>query len=332
MKTAEEILLAAKCGDLFSQNTEQVVKAEYRQMAKVYHPDTCKLPNATDVFKKINEMYMHAMELIKVGKWEMSNMLSFHSAAGKEYRTYFLRSVDFELGTMYAADKSVTYMLDQVYKKYFDNALEQIKKLKYANGEMEKEISRYMPNIRFSFDTDDGKHCLILNKTPDVFLLSDVLKHYNGSIPDRHVAWIISRLCNLCCYFGYAGIVHHGLTLENILISPQYHTLMPYGGWWYTRNLGDKLLGVSKSVYDVMPVKAKGDKAAVFQTDLESVKMIGRQLLGTESAPQAMLDYLNSGSSTDPMKEFEIWNKALDAAYGKRKFVEMPVTKTDIYK
>ena len=332
MKSPDEILSASKCGDIFSQNTDSVVKTEYRQMAKAYHPDQCGLPNATEITMKLNQLYEQAMEMIAAGKWEMSNMLSFHSIDGKEYRTKFLKSEDFELGVMYVSDNSVTFMLDQSHKKYFDNAVSQIKGLKYADDKMRQEISRYMPNTRFAFDTDDGKHCLIINKTPDVFLLSDVLDFYNGSIPDRHVAWIISRLCNLCCYFGYHGIVHHGLTVENCFISPQYHTLMPFGGWWYARPMGEKLLGVSKAVYDIMPIKAKSEKVAVYQTDLESMKLIGRKLLGSGNAPQPLLDFLNSGSSPDPMKEFQKWGKTLDAAYGKRQFIEMPVSKTDIYK
>ena len=143
---------------------------------------------------------------------------------------------------------------------------------------------------------------------------------------------MICRLCNLCCYFGYHGIAHNGLTVENCFISPQYHTLMPFGGWWYARPMGEKLLGVSKAVYDIMPVKAKSEKVAVYQTDLESMKLIGRKLLGSGNAPQPLLDFLNSGSSPDPMKEFQKWGKTLDAAYGKRQFIEMPVSKTDIYK
>lgn len=56
MKTADEILNASKCGDIFSQGDERIVKAEYRQMARAYHPDICTLPNASKVFAKLNKM------------------------------------------------------------------------------------------------------------------------------------------------------------------------------------------------------------------------------------------------------------------------------------
>ena len=37
IKTADEILNASKCGDIFSQGDEKVVKAEYRQMTYVHY-------------------------------------------------------------------------------------------------------------------------------------------------------------------------------------------------------------------------------------------------------------------------------------------------------
>ena len=188
-----------------------------------------------------------------------------------------------------------------------------------------------MPHIKYQFETHDGRYCLIVDKTPDVFLLSDILAYYKETIPDRHAAWIISRLCNLCCYFNYLDIAHNGLTLQTCFISPALHTILPLGGWWYTAKEGEKMLGVPKDIYDVMPVKAKSDKISCARTDLEALKLIGRQIVDKKEAPKPMLEFLNSGS-TDAIQEFGKWSLALDDSYGKRRFVEMKIDKTDIYK
>lgn len=329
--TADKILAAKKCGDLFSKADKATVVLEYRKLAKEFHPDVCHSPNAEDIFKHLSKLYEEALSLLAQGRWEISNVVSIHDNCGKTYQSRYLRSFQFELGTAYIADLSVTYILDKQNKRFFDNALKQIGALKYANQNMEEEFSRYLPKIKHQFETRDGQYCLILDKTPDVFLLSDILDYYENSIPDRHAAWIISRLCNLCCYFDYLDIAHNGLTLQNCFISPAFHTVFPLGGWWYTQQDGDKMLGVPKVIYDVMPVKVKSSKASSKRTDLEAAKLIGRQIIDKSSAPKPILDFLSSGTST-AIKEFEKWNKTLDASYGKRHFVEMKIGKTDIYK
>ncbi|MCM1222869.1 MAG: hypothetical protein NC548_51265 [Lachnospiraceae bacterium] len=332
MKTADEILAANKCGDLFSCRDKDKVRAEYKQMARAYHPDICTLPNASAVFAKLNELHDKAMKLIEKGEWEVSNLFEIRDTKGRRYSTKYLKSFTFELGTAYIADQSLTYLFDTEHTAFYENAVAQINNIKYANARMEQEFSRLMPKVKYTFRTDDGRCCLILNKTPDVFLLSDVLDFYNGQIPDRHVAWIVSRLCNLCCFFDYTGISHNGLVVQNCLVSPQYHSLLPLGGWWYAREHGRQLLGVPKAVYDVMPIKAKSDKISAIGTDLEAAKLIGRQISDISTIPVAVKEFLEAGASSKAKDEFSKWNAALDRAYGERKFIEMKVSKSDIYR
>lgn len=249
--TADKILAAKKCGDLFSKADKATVVLEYRKLAKEFHPDVCPLPNAEDVFKHLSKLYEEALDLLAQGQWEISNVVSIRDNCGKTYQGRYLKTFQFELGVAYVADLSVTYILDKQNKRFFDNAINQIGALKYANPNMEEEFSRYLPKIKHQFETRDGQYCLILDKTPDVFLLSDILAYYKNSIPDRHAAWIISRLCNLCCYFDYLGMAHNGLTLQNCFISPTFHTVLPLGGWWYAQQDGNKMLGVPKAIYDI---------------------------------------------------------------------------------
>lgn len=332
MKTADEILNANKCGDIFSRGDADSIKSEYRQMARAYHPDICTLPNAGEVFSKLHKLYDTALALLEKGEWEVSNLFEVRDTTGRRYSTKYLKSFDFELGTAYIADLSLTYLFNQEHTVFFENAITQIKELRYANANMEKEFSRLMPKIKYSFKTNDGRYCLILDKTPDVFLLTDVLDYYGGHIPDRHAAWIISRLCNLCCFFDYLGITHNGLVIQNCLISPQYHSLLPLGGWWYAMPQGKRLLGVPKAVYDVMPVKAKSDKISAIGTDLEAAKQIGRQISDMGATPTAIKQFLEAGASSKAKDDFSKWNAALDKAYGERKFIEMRVSKSDIYR
>lgn len=331
MLTAQQILSSKKCGDLFSSADKQVVIAEYREIARAYHPDISSDPQANEVMAKVNQLYEEALKLIESGAWEVSNRLILRDKSGKKYIGKYLKQFPFELGEAYIANSTVTYVFKENQKRFFDNAVSQIKGLRYANKKMEEEMSRFMPRILYALSLDDGRFCLVLNKPEDVFLLSDIKDFFGGSLPDRHVAWIMSRLSNLCCYFSYTGIAHNGLTLQNCFICPSKHSILPLGGWWYAQRIGEKMLGVPSAVYDIMPIKAKSEKLSDIITDLESTKLIGRQLSDISSLPKPFQSFLNSGSAHNAIEEFNRWNTTLDKSYGERKFVNMQVTKTDIY-
>ena len=162
MVTSQEILWAKKCGDIFSSDCKQDVIAEYREIARVYHPDISTDPKANEVMAKVNQLYEEALRLIDAGTWEVSNQIILKDKSGKKYVGRYLKQVPFELGEAYIANSSVTYLFAQKNKKFFDNAVEQIKGLRYANRKMEDEISRFMPQILYALSLEDGRYCLSL--------------------------------------------------------------------------------------------------------------------------------------------------------------------------
>ena len=66
------------------------------------------------------------------------------------------------------------------------------------------------------------------------------------------------------------------------------------------------MLGVPSAVYDIMPIKAKSEKLSDIITDLESAKLIGRQLSDISSLPKPFQSFLNSGSAHNP-GDMTIW-------------------------
>ena len=181
MLTAQQILSSKKCGDLFSSADKQVVIAEYREIARAYHPDISSDPQANEVMAKVNQLYEEALKLIESGAWEVSNRLILRDKSGKKYIGKYLKQFPFELGEAYIANSTVTYVFKENHKRFFDNAVSQIKGLRYANKKMEEEMSRFMPRILYALSLDDGRFCLVLNKPEDVFLLSDIKDFFGGS-------------------------------------------------------------------------------------------------------------------------------------------------------
>lgn len=336
-----EILKAKKAGDIFSNNSTKV-KNEFRELAKVYHPDINKSPAANTVFIKLNELYNKALDLIEKNEWESSNTLFLtHSANKRQYKINFLSEKSFELGKFYICKNTIIYILDNGHEKYYNNFLRQVAKIKYDSPRMKDDFSRYLPQIDMHFIDTLGRYCIFLKKTEDVYLLSDISDYYKGFMPAVHVAWVMSRLLNLCCYLQHIGIVHNGISLNNCFISPKYHSIMLLGGWWYATDYKAPMIGTQKEIFELMTVKDKGTKTSNYITDLESSKFIGRKLLNSSikslvdfrktGTPKPFINYIFNGSEPNAINEFIQWSNVLTDSFGPRKFIEMKISDNDIY-
>ena len=336
MRTANDIINAKNCGDIFENNLD-AIKNEYRLLAKQYHPDVYKDAKAHDVLARLNILYAEALDAVALGTWKAENKIFIQSKSGKKIAFKFLSEKTFELGKLYIGRKHVVYLLDKEHKKFYDNAIFQINNLTYANDKMKEEFSRYFPKIEESFETNESKWCLIFSKSEDQFLLEDLLEQQGKSLDAKHVAWVVSRLSNIACYLQYKEVVHNGISLNNCFVSPSHHSISLLGGWWYATKEKQKMIGTQKAIFDIMPLKDKYEKIANPQTDLESIKLLAKLLLNIKSVvdktiPQSMLNWLKKGSSSNAIEEFKNWNVALDSAWGARKFIKLEVKEEDIYK
>ena len=338
---AKEILSFKTVGELFT-NDKDIMKSEYIKLSKIWHPDcNDNSKESNDVMSIINQLYEKGLRLIEENKWEGKNYIKILCKNKKSYQIKYRTVNSFELGTMYISDTIVAYLIDNKHKNFLDNYKLRVKNFKYANDKMKTEFSKYLPNILEEFETVDNQIGIIVQKTPDLLLLKDVLDYYNGNIPDKHVAWILSSLYNIICYVSFNGLSHNAISLNNYFISPQYHSGALLGGWWYTVGQGDKMLGVSKEIYNILPPKTKENKQGNITTDLESVRFIGKQLLGEKNGckikynttiPKTLIDWMLVGSSESAVEEYSKWNIVLNNTYGKRKFVDMNLSSDILYK
>lgn len=342
--TAEQILGMTKAGDLFSNNREDC-KIEYRELSKHWHPDTNQSPKSKDVFCKIGELYAAALKNFDAGTWEKTNFVKLTLSNGKSIEMTYLDKFDFELGKCYVTSTKVIYILKESARKYVQPMKTGLAEISYRDKAMEDYFSRFFPqNVKYREVAGTSEQIIVFDKTPDVHPLENLLNYFNRvglQNKDKHIAWVITRLLNIAVLFNRNNLVHNGICLENCFVSPKYHTILLYGGWWYSTKVGKRMIGTTKGIYDIMPVGAKTSKASNFITDLESIKLLGRQLFGNENCrklaedtqvPKAISDFLISGSSDDALKELKTWDKVLESAYGERKFITLDVTPGDIYR
>ena len=340
MLSADEILSTTEPGGLFTGNAD-MLKEEYSRLVKTWHPDRNGNSRESNlVMSHINMLYQKALEMLQAGAWAGPGFVRLPGKDGWIHEIKFRASRDFELGTVYIGDNMVVYLVSYSHRDLFNNARGVIGSFKYANDSMRKEMSRYLPNIVNVFVTEDDQLGIEVRKTSDLLLLRDVLNFYGGRIPDRHVAWILSTLYNLACYLDYTKLSHNAISLDTYFISPQYHSGALLGGWWYAVPQGSRLLGVPAATFAIMPPKVKDKKVGSTLTDLELIRLIGRELLGDRNgtrlldmnaAPRPMVEWLRGVPTARAVDDYLNWKRVLADSFGPPKFVEMALTADMLY-
>lgn len=343
MLTAVEILAITDPEVLFPKQADKV-RTEWRQLAAIWHPDRTSPQSDPAVMAHINTLYNQACVIIDSGKWGKRNVVEFISSTDdRHFELTFRAKRNFDLGEIYIGNKFIAYAITKDNADLVKSAVQMFEGLPYKTPEMKTEFSRFMPNLWHKLTTLD-REVLIFHKTPDQFLLSDVLEYYKNAIDPKHVAWIVSRLYNIACYLEFAGIVHGGIVADSCLISPEYHTIALPGGWWFSTNKGSQLVALPATTLKYTPKSVIDTKQSNHVIDRESIRTIGRLLLGDENGsklrvnkeiPKPLLTYFQTSTSEDTkaQKEYQMWQKTvLPNSFGERKFTLMQLTASDLYK
>jgi hypothetical protein len=296
---------------------------KFRELAKTWHPDRC---GDTKVFAHLSALNDAAEKL------EAANTLTLKSKEGKTYQIVAQRLRRFELGTVAICSKYVAFLIDDKNEDLVINGIKRLGSIRYPNPKLQHEHERYVPMIEKYFETET-QHVVIFHKTPDVLSLRDVLDHFGGAIDPRHVAWIISSLLNLTCFYQVIDLCHNGLSLDTVFISPEFHTAFPIGGWWYATRDGAEIKALPPDVHGVTPSDILASKHSDHRIDLESIRAIARQCIGSDMSkiPKRFADYIRLPAPRDPIADYGYWPRVREDSFGPRRFLKLELTASDIY-
>ena len=339
--TKKDILKIKEPFDLFGINKNKL-KSEYRSLSLKYHPDHNKTHNANEEYSHVCMLYNEAQDLLSKPQWISKTRAMFiDSKTLQKYLIKFHKCYNFELGKFMTSDSIVLYSIDKEYKKFYDNAILNLKnRIKYNNKKMEDEISKYIPIIKKTFIDLDGNYNILFEKTPDMLPLSDVLSYYGDDFDPRAAAWILSRLYNLACYFHYLKLVHCGISLSNCFISTEFHFVVIFGGWWYSVPQNCTMIGMESNNYALLK---DGTRIANRIINLEQIKAIGRELLGDRTGAKLirkrdkelkpLIDWLLYPAGDKAIVDFKYYyKKVLPETFGPPKFIKMDLTSKILYK
>ena len=312
-----------------------IIAARFKALAMDWHPDR---GGDAKVFAHINVLKAEAEKKAAAGIWETPGLLELRSVGGTKLILKFKKRMTVDVGEMLIGRASTAFLVKSAYKDLARNGLFRLAaKWKFPSKEIEEINRKFIPVVAAQNETPDCR-VVVFVRAPNDILARDLLAHLGGKMDPRHVAWVISSLMNAACLFEYNGIAHNGITMDTVFISPEFHSAFPVGGWWYGQLLGHEVKYLPPAL-----VRLKGllkDKKADGRLDREAIRTVALTLLGDASGhtlvldkavPKPMLTYLRMPATRTAVEDYAAWEKARDASFGPRKFVDLPVKGSEIY-
>ncbi len=337
-KSEHEIMAAQKPEDIFTMDPN-IIELEKDDYVSRFKPVEYRAIQNFSITRKVLLLYEEAIIRINDG-WD-EHEFSICSKQGKEYNIHYSNRVGFKLGEMYITSNYVIYVVEGTYKKYYENYVEKTKHYSKPDKHVWELVQYMVPDVKEHFETTDGRFCIFVKKPCEIYSLREILDYFDGSLKPEYVASILTRLYYFACYMSLVETTHNGIVLDNLFFAPgrkledgenytvhDMRIVSIYGGWFFTTYLSEKINGVPKEVYEVMPEQCKRTKYSSFEVDELSIKQVGKDLLGSrDDVPKPLSDWLNGKRvAKDPYTEFRNWEQVRRDAFGKRRFVDMDVS------
>lgn len=242
--------------------------------------------------------------------WEKADDKIFETSDGRQIEIRFLYSYKIKEAEVYVARRNIVYVFDSNGAELSDKYRRVVSFIDYPSADT-KHLSDHFPKVTGGFELADGSFMLVVEKDADEYPL-----RIFGKLMGRHVAWIISRMENLCCVLEYNSLVHPDINPDTLYINPYLHQVSLLGNWW-----------------NVTKKNAMSEDMTIMKTSINLVGLrnTAREILGDENPPEALTAFINSDPRIDAYEDFAYWDEMLIMAYGERKFINFDADDESIY-
>lgn len=341
-KSEQEIMVANRPEDIFTMDLD-VIAEEKEAYLEAFKPKEYRKIKDFVITKKVLLLYSQAIAKLEDSpKDQECKAVCIKSIKGEEYKIHYMNYSSFRLGEMYITKDYVIYIVKQEYKKYYENYIQKTRHYSKPDKKIWNMVEYMLPNVEKHFECEDGNFAIFVKKPCEIYSLREILEYFDGKLKPEYVASILTRLYYFTCYLGLVEMNHNALTVDNLFFAPgreveegESYTVHDmrivgvFGGWFFTTYLEEKMMGVPKEVYEVMPNECKKRGYSSFEVDELAIKSLAKELLGTEieSVPKPFLDWLNTNKvARDAYEEFCNWKKVVKSSFGVVRFVNMDVS------
>ena len=252
--------------------------------------------------------------------WEKAEEASFTTIDGSSISVRYLYHFKAEDTVTYIARRNIIFHLQKDWEQKVKDCRKAAAMLDYPAADT-RHLSDFFPKISGGYALSDGTGLLVMQKEETEYPLC-----LFGKLSGRHVAWIVSRMENLCCVLEYSGLVHPLLGTDTLYINPYTHQASLYGHFW--------------DVVRHRTPAVNGQKIYTTKDNLAALRHTAAQLLGypqsgavmaTEDVPQAFADFLNLPPKDTAYEDFALWDSVLLQSYGERRFITMQTDEAAVY-
>lgn len=343
-KTASEILAISELeARSLLPGGAASVKAEFRRLANIWHPDHSSDPKAADVFAHLTVLKAAALRASCRGKPDRASLQEreYRTPDGKAYRFRYASLRQGPLGDVLAGRTHAVYEFGAGFEDIAAAEKARVDGFRFADAAMRNEMERFLPRQASLLDLGGGRRACVLPKAENSVLLADLIAHSGGRIDPVHVAWIVSGILNVGCYLHWSQASHGAIGMETVLVSPETHSVCLLGGWGFATAYGQRPAALPEKTTSTVPRLALRGETADARVDLHLVRATAQEALGCPGGgglaldgrvPDAMRQWLVLPPEENAWKDYSSWNDCLERSFGKRRFVEMGVKASDIYR
>ena len=219
--------------------------------------------------------------------WNSSSQAVFTTGRGSEVKFESFYSVILDNKEIYIGKDKVAIVFANTFS--LTNFTTTLSQINYPSADI-KDLSRFLPNVIFKSDLQDGKSLIIVSKTENIyplFLFED--------LKATTVAWIISRFENLGCLLEFNDLDFRAIKIEDVYINPKTHELFILDGW-------------------------EGVEKTSRRNYLKDMRQISKDIMDQSTAPELCMEFLNGEPAATAYDDFSNWDEVIMKGFNGHNF------------
>lgn len=221
--------------------------------------------------------------------WEHNGSAEYEMENGQFLSVAYMDKYVYPQMICYLAKRNMVYVFeDQTQADLFVRGLNGL-----VFPEADMKLDRCFPVMKQRVALKGGKEALVFIRKP-YFYPVEIFAPFKA----EHLAWVISRMENICCALEYSDITHGDISTSSMLVNPVTHEGMLFGDWRFT------------------------DRKRT-NVDLEHIRKTAKAIMGGDVAIPELKEFLSSVPKADAYADFEYWDSVIEKGFGGHKFIRM---------
>lgn len=309
----------------------------FRAMARVLHPDRCKVAGAAAAMAKLTDLRERAEAELRAGTYGTATATIRAKQAYSHVRSLAAGDIcDVYLGDYLEAGRNVTAAIkiarDPRDADLLQNEARALAKLR-GDATFSKYVPRLIESARIPLGGKD-RPANVLSYRPGGYTLGQVIAAYPAGVEPRAFAWMWRRMLEALSWAHDCGLVHGAVLPEHVVVRPDDHGAKLID-WTASVKIGEPLRILSPSREAYYPPEVAAKLPATAATDIYMAAACGVALLGGDvaSVPRAIDSCLRACLISNPRRRtsdvkrlYREFDDVLRGLYGTPKFhpFEMP--------